>query len=71
MEHIHFLLEEAQKGNQDAEAQLVFKFEPLINNLSQHEGYIDEDCKQQLTIEFLLAVRRFDLKRYYRKNIRA
>ena len=31
MEHIHFLLVEAQKRNQDAEAQLVCKFEPLIN----------------------------------------
>lgn len=67
MRQIHFLLAEAQKGNPDAEAQLVFKFEPLINNLSQRQGIIDEDCKQHLTIEFILAVRRFDLKRYYKK----
>nr|WP_245864620.1 helix-turn-helix domain-containing protein [Paenibacillus donghaensis] len=25
---------------------------------------MDEDCKQQLTIAFILAVRRFDLSRY-------
>nr|WP_238533488.1 hypothetical protein [Paenibacillus terrae] len=25
---------------------------------------MEEDCKQQLTIAFILAVRRFDLNRY-------
>lgn len=33
MKQILFLLEEAQKGNPDAEAQLVFKFELLIKKL--------------------------------------
>lgn len=67
MRQIQFLLAEAQKGNPDAEAELVFKFEPLINNLSQRQGFIDEECKQHLTIEFILAVRRFDLNRYDNK----
>lgn len=68
MKQIFFLLVEAQKGNPDAEAKLVCKFEPLINKLSYQQGIIDEDCKQHLTIEFILAVRRFDLNRYYKKN---
>lgn len=64
MQQVFFLLVEAKKGNPDAEAQLLNKFEPLIHNLSQQNGLFDEDCKQHLTIEFILAVRRFDLSRY-------
>lgn len=64
MQQIFFLLIEAQRGNPDAEAQLLSKFEPLIYKLSQQHGLFDEDCKQHLTIEFILAVRRFDLSRY-------
>ncbi|TYA15566.1 hypothetical protein FRY98_03735 [Paenibacillus faecis] len=30
---------------------------------------MDEDCKQHLTIEFLLAIRRFDLDRYFKTSI--
>lgn len=64
MNEIFCLLMEAQNGNRDAEARLVSQFEPLIKNFSHQQGFIDEDCKQHLTIEFILAVRRFDLSRY-------
>lgn len=70
MRKIHALLAEAQNGNPEAEAQLIFKFEPLINSFAQREGLIDEDCKQHLTIEFILAIRRFDLNRYSRYTTR-
>lgn len=64
MKHIFLLLIEAKKGNQEAATELIFSFEPLINKLSKREGVVDEDCKQHLIIEFLLAIRRFDLNRY-------
>ena len=64
MEHIFFLLMEARKGKQEAEVQLIYQFEPLLNSLARQQGWVDEDCKQHLTIDFLLAIRRFDLNRY-------
>ncbi|QQZ61230.1 helix-turn-helix domain-containing protein [Paenibacillus sonchi] len=64
MEEIEFLIELAQSGNRDAEEELIFRYQPLINKYSRLNGYLDEDCKQHLTIEFILAIRRFDLDRY-------
>ncbi|MEJ8548618.1 helix-turn-helix domain-containing protein [Brevibacillus borstelensis] len=58
------LIQLAQQGDQQAEAELIERFEPLINKYSRYHGVIKEDCKQQLVIEFILAVRRFDLDRY-------
>lgn len=54
----------AQKGDKQAESELIQKYGPLINKYSRQDGRLNEDCKQQLTLEFILAVRRFDLKRY-------
>ncbi|MBW4084451.1 helix-turn-helix domain-containing protein [Paenibacillus sp. S150] len=65
MSEIINLIRSAQNGNRDAEAELVARYEPLINKYSRKNGLLDEDCKQHLTIEFILAVRRFDLKRYH------
>ncbi|MFP3388104.1 helix-turn-helix domain-containing protein [Brevibacillus sp. SIMBA_040] len=42
---------------------------PRIKNLAKQHGFIDEDCKQHLTIELLLAIRRFDLGRYFKTAI--
>lgn len=69
MDEISFLLKEAKQGNRDAEALLVNRFEPLLKNLAKQDGFIDEDCKQHLTIELLLAIRRFDLDRYFKTAI--
>lgn len=69
MEQIYNLLIEAQNGSQEAEAQLIYQFEPLLNNLARQRGLLDEDCKQHLTLEFLLAIRRFDLSRYMETEI--
>ncbi|WP_141505707.1 helix-turn-helix domain-containing protein [Paenibacillus luteus] len=58
------LLHLAQKGDKDAEARLIARYEPVINKYAKRYGTMDEDCKQQLTIAFILAVRRFDISRY-------
>lgn len=64
MEEIELLIELAQTGNRDAEAELIIRYQPLINKYSRINGYVDEDCRQHLIIEFILAIRRFDLDRY-------
>ncbi|MGW9528496.1 helix-turn-helix domain-containing protein [Paenibacillus terrae] len=58
------LLHLAQNGDKEAEATLITRYEPVINKYAKRNGSMDEDCKQQLTIAFILAARRFDLSRY-------
>ncbi|QUL53516.1 helix-turn-helix domain-containing protein [Paenibacillus tritici] len=58
------LIEMAQYGNTIAEVELLRRYEPLINKYSRRFGLLDEDCKQHLAIEFLLATRKFDINRY-------
>ncbi|MEI2394771.1 MULTISPECIES: helix-turn-helix domain-containing protein [Paenibacillus] len=58
------LLKLAQNGDKHAEAELVERYQPLINKFSRQNGVFHEDCKQQLVIVFILALRRFDLNRY-------
>lgn len=58
------LLELAKSGDPLAEEELIIRYLPLINKYSRRNGKINEDCKQHLIIEFLLAVRRFDTNRY-------
>lgn len=64
MNSVSTLLHLAQKGDKDAEAKLITRYLPVINKYAKRNGTIDEDCKQQLTIALILAVRRFDLNRY-------
>ncbi|APQ59182.1 helix-turn-helix domain-containing protein [Paenibacillus polymyxa] len=64
MNSIYSLLHLAQSGDKQAEAALITRYEPVINKLARKNGIIDEDCKQQMTIAFILAARRFDLSRY-------
>ena len=64
MKSVYSLLCQLQDGNKDAEAQLITRYEPMIIKYSKKNGVIDEDCKQQLTLSFILAARRFDISRY-------
>ncbi|AIQ43231.1 MULTISPECIES: helix-turn-helix domain-containing protein [unclassified Paenibacillus] len=54
----------SQSGDTLAETELIQRYEGLIYKLSWHNGKFHEDCKQQLTLEFIIAVRSFDLERY-------
>jgi DNA-directed RNA polymerase specialized sigma subunit len=58
------LIQLAQHGDKQAELELIQRFEPLINKYARQNGKMNEDCKQQLILEFILAIRRFDLSRY-------
>lgn len=65
MREVFDLIRLAQNGDRQAEVELIQRYEPLINKYSRQDGRLNEDCKQQLILEFILAVRRFDLNRYY------
>lgn len=58
------LLELAKNGDLTAEEELIIRYLPLINKYSRRNGRFNEDCRQHLIIEFILAVRRFDINRY-------
>lgn len=64
MPEILDLIESAQHGNERAMETLIRQFEPLIIKKSCLLGKLDEDCRQHLTLEFILAVYNFDLKRF-------
>ncbi|MNW31292.1 Helix-turn-helix domain protein [compost metagenome] len=64
MREVIDLIQLAQNGDKQAEVELILRYEPLINKYSQQNGEFNEDCNQQLILEFILAVRRFDLNRY-------
>jgi len=64
MSKINELLRRAQDGDTYSELELITLYQLLINKLLKRNGKINEDCKQQLTIDFILAVRRFDRTRY-------
>lgn len=64
MREVLELIELSQGGDRQAEIELIQRYEGLIYKLSWHNGIFNEDCKQQLTLEFIMAVRRFDLARY-------
>ncbi|MEK3737958.1 helix-turn-helix domain-containing protein [Paenibacillus sp. FSL F4-0122] len=64
MREVMELIELAQGGDRLAEEELISRYERLIFKHSWHNGHYSEDCKQQLIITFILAVRRFDINRY-------
>ena len=64
MPEILGLIKAAQRGNEHAMESLIKRFEPLIIKRSRLFGKLDEDCRQHLTLEFILAVNNFDLKRF-------
>lgn len=62
------LIKLAQNGNQQAVVELIERYEPLINKYSRQNGNINEDYKQHLIIEFILAVRRLTFLDIVTKN---
>jgi DNA-directed RNA polymerase specialized sigma subunit len=58
------LIELPQSGDDQAEEELLLRYERLIHKYAWHHGQYSEEGKQQLVIAFILAVRRFDLGRY-------
>ena len=59
------LLQNAKQGDENAMIDLLTQFDSLIVKLSKRNStYLDEDCYQELSIQFVTAVNKFDLKNY-------
>lgn len=54
------LLREARKGDHSAAERLLSIYAPLINRQSVIESRVDPDLRQQLVLEFILALIKFD-----------
>ena len=54
------LLREASKGDRFAMERLLSIYAPLINHQSVVESRVDSDLRQQLVLEFILALIKFD-----------
>lgn len=58
----------AKNGDEQAMIKLIKQFDPLLIKLStKYSNRIDEDCYQELSVKFILAVNKFDLKRFKKK----
>ncbi|MTD38590.1 helix-turn-helix domain-containing protein [Erwinia sp. CPCC 100877] len=59
------LIRKAQSGDQNAMLELLLEFEPSIIKYSRHyTNQINEDCYQELAVQFIIAVQSFDLSKY-------
>lgn len=68
MENIRNLIGLAKNGNEQAMMKLIKQFEPLFIKLStKYSNRIDEDCYQELSVKFILAVNKFDLDKFEKK----
>lgn len=57
------LIREAKKGDEKSMEELYERFLPLIKNRAKNMGLnYHEDIKSELVVEFLEAVRRFEIK---------
>lgn len=58
------LIKEAQKGNEHAMEILLQDFKPLLLKEASRQGYLDEDCFQNLTETFIKIVHKFNPEKY-------
>lgn len=59
------LIWKAQSGDQNAMLELLLEFEPSIIKYSRrYTNQINEDCYQELAVQFIIAVQSFDLSKY-------
>mgnify|MGYP002186216948 FL=1 len=58
------LIEQAKKGDEQAMELLLKDFKPLLIKEASRQGYLDEDCFQNLTETFIKIVRNFDPEKY-------
>lgn len=58
------LIEQAKKGDEQAMELLLKDSKPLLIKEASRQGYLDEDCFQNLTETFIKIVRNFDPEKY-------
>jgi len=63
MRTLYHLFIEAQKGDHEAAAEILKRFEPKVSKSSRFVNWNDqEDLKQELAIEIIKAIHRFEPK---------
>ena len=55
------IVEKAVSGDKDATAQLLFQCKPIIDHYSRVSGRPDEDCRQEVLLYLIQAIRKFRL----------
>lgn len=65
---IYNLLERIKYNDEAAEEELIFMFLPLISKYSSRLLTYEEDCQQELIIEFYKALHSFDI---YKNNCKS
>ena len=55
------IVEKAVSGDKDATAQLLFQCKPIIDHYSRVNGRPDEDCRQEVLLYLIQAIRKFRL----------
>ncbi|MDT2661119.1 helix-turn-helix domain-containing protein [Enterococcus hulanensis] len=56
-----YLVVQAKEGNEEAMEELLRRFHKLLRKYSiNYFGYLDEDCYQALSEQFIKAVKQFD-----------
>ena len=59
------LIKRAKAGDEQAMSSLYESFKPLIiKNSTNQSRRINQDCLQELSTQFILAVQAFDLEKY-------
>lgn len=59
------LLKKAQQGDEESMIKLLSQFDSLIVKLSKRNSKVlDEDCYQELSVQFVTAVNKFNLEKY-------
>lgn len=59
------LIKKAKSGDESAMVALYDSFKPLlIKNSADSSKRINQDCYQELSVQFILAVQAFDLDKY-------
>lgn len=59
------LIKRAKSGDENAMTELYESFKPLlIKNSIDSSKRMNQDCYQELSLQFILAVRAFDLDKY-------
>lgn len=62
------LIKKAKSGDEAAMTELYESFKPLlIKNSIDSSKRMNQDCYQELSLQFILAVQTFDLEKYLDK----
>lgn len=63
MEFNYTMISNAKNGDEQAITFLMEQFKPLMLKEASRNGYLNEDCLQELRIAFVKAIQEFDFEK--------